>query len=195
MTVTSRAQQRKVFTSTGHTFQFNYPDSFAAYRHNQIEESQSLYFIPVCENEAAVCVLYPKNKYEGTGFEGASFQVSEISASTESECLTPPANPDAGARGHTYRVAFVVSANRPTELINGTKFMHGEAAGAATGHVISTDLYRNFHLRRCFELSVRLAQSNLEHDPPGAGPEFTRGDQQHVLSDLNEILRSFKFVN
>jgi hypothetical protein len=60
-----------------------------------------------------------------------------------------------------------VSAEHPIENIEGVQFLHGVSGGAATSHWLSTDLYRAFHNKRCFEVAIN--QTGTEPhvtDPP-----------------------------
>ena len=88
----SSAEQTKTFTAADGAFQFSYPSDFQVCPGGKIESCiQS--FIPVCEQDALVCVLYPAKQFEGTNFEAASFQVREIhtdrQAMTPDVCVTP----------------------------------------------------------------------------------------------------------
>jgi hypothetical protein len=59
---------------------------------------------------------------------------------------------------------------------------------------MSSDLYRGFHKRKCYELSVSIASSSFANFDPDTVKEFTREDERRVQSDLMVILDSFRFL-
>ncbi len=62
---------------------------------------------------------------------------------------------------------FLVSGKHPQQMIGGVLFVHGARDQVALGNIGSTDLYRVFHQKRCFELSVNQSYSNAaNYDPP-----------------------------
>jgi len=193
MLANAQRPQRDTFSDVERSFEISYPKSFRFVEPGHLDEVQRLSFIPVCQEASVVCITYPRGKYPGTTFEGAGFEISLVSAKSQSMCLTPPSHPDTSAPGYSYRVAFVVSQTHASKVINGVTFEHGEAAGVATGHVVSTDLYRTFHNGKCYELSVNIAQSNFERSPERPR-EFNAEDSKRVDKDMNSILDSFRFL-
>src|SRR5271156_2096076 len=161
------AQKTSTFTSSDGAFRFVYPADFQVCTRAKVEPCNQS-FIPVCEPDSFVCVVYPAKQFEGTNFGAASFQVKEIlreqEMMTADICVTPYPQKD-GDRVSNWP-GFLISAEHPVELIGGVEFLHGVRGGVATSHSLSIDLYRAFHKRRCFELSV----SRTETDPSVSDP-------------------------
>ncbi len=88
---------------------------------------------PPCDEDAIVCVVYPKKQFEGTTFESAAFQVREIhrplEEMTPDVCVTPSTTTN-----DEERFSFLISAQHPEGMIGGVLFVHGEAGGVAAGH-------------------------------------------------------------
>lgn len=147
---------------------------------------------PLCDEDAIVCVVYPKKQFEGTTFESAAFQVREIRRPLEEMtpvvCVTPSTKTD-----DEERFSFLISAQHPEEMIGGVLFVHGDAGGVAAGHGISVDLYRAFHRPNCYELSLRQSGGSPgDFDPPKK--TLTHAMQKDMDESLSEILHSFRFL-
>lgn len=199
LTLPSNGQQRlpvlqkKTFTAPDGTFQFSYPDDLQVCLEGKIEPCVHS-FIPVCE-DGLVCVVYPAKQFEGTNFGAASFQVKEIH--TEREIMTPDVcvtpYPQEGPTGASAWPEFMISAQRPGEMIGGVLFVHGVTGDAATSHSKSVDLYRAFHKQRCFELSVsETATEPHVTDPPMK--TLTPAQQKSLDETMSQILHSFRFL-
>src|SRR5579864_4364521 len=80
------AHQNAAFTAADHAFRFSYPTGFQVCTRGQIKLCIDTY-IPVCDEDALVCVVFPANQFKDTNFEAASFQVKEIFR--EKEEMTP----------------------------------------------------------------------------------------------------------
>jgi hypothetical protein len=83
--------QTTTFTAPDRTFLFSYPSDFQVCKAGKIEPCLQS-FMPVCEGDALVCVIYPTKQFEGTNFGAASFQVREIHREemmTPDVCATP----------------------------------------------------------------------------------------------------------
>lgn len=183
----AQSSQLRTFTSPDESFQFTYPTSYAIYTGSEVDKAgRRLSYIAVCET-AVVCVVYPENKYKGTNFGAASFQVREVDeAKSPNACLTPskkdPNAPD-----------FAVDSKKPQRLINGVSFLHGTGGEGGLGHSMSADIYRAFHHGRCYDLSVNIAITSFATFDPGTIKEFT-GDRR-VRTELLRIADSFQFLN
>jgi hypothetical protein len=192
---TPAPQATKTFTAPNGAFQFSYPGDFHACSEGKIEPCiQS--FIPVCEEDAFVCVVYPPKRFEGTNFGAASFQVREIhverEAMTPDVCVTPYPQEGPGG-GFSAWPEFMISAKRPGELIGGVLFVHGLGGDAATSHSKSVDLYRAFHSEKCFELSIsETATSPEASDPPMK--TLTSVQRKEMDDSMSEMLHSFRFL-
>ena len=160
--------QTITFTAPDNMFLFSYPSDFAVCTKGKMDPCVHSY-IPACDQDALVCVDYPAQRFKGSGFEGATFQVKEIPRKheemTPDVCVTPyPMK--AGDLVEDFP-EFLVSAEHPAEMIGGVQFLHGIGGGVATGHSITVDIYRVFHGHRCFELSVSQTGSDPNiSDPP-----------------------------
>ena len=184
MTGNSLARNDKRFVSPDGVFRFLYP---RAYILNTKEDANEVgvSYIPVC-SDGAVCVLSRRSASEGTNFQAASFQGREIQdATTEVACLKgPPADVP------TYQL----TKDDQKRVIGGVVFAHGKTGEAGLGNYMSSDFYRVFHKRKCYELSVRIASSSFANFDPGTIKEFTGEDEKRVQSDLIAILDSFRFL-
>ena len=184
------AGQSTTFTAPDGAFRFSYPNDFQVCTKGEIQPCiQS--FIPVCEQDALVCVIHPAEAFKDTSFESASFQVREIVTTREQMtadiCVTPyPREDDPWPE-------FLISAEHPAEMIGGVQFVHGAEDGVATGHSKDTELYRAFHNQRCFELSVSQTGSNpMISDPPLK--TLTPAQQKKLDETMSDILHSFRFT-
>lgn len=200
LTLPIHAQQRpsahhtKIFTAPDGGFQFSHSNDFQVCQQGRIEPCiQS--FIPVCERDALVCVVYPPKRFAGTNFGAASFQVREIhterEAMTPDVCVTP--YPQEGPTGISAWPEFMISAQHPGETIGGVLFVHGVTVDAATSHSKSVDLYRAFHKQRCLELSV----SETATEPHVSDPTMktlTPAQQKALAESMSQILHSFLFL-
>jgi len=178
------------FAASDGAFNFSYPRGLQVCTSGKISPCIQTY-IPVCDGDALVCVVYPSEPLKDTSFGAAAFQVREISRTermTPDVCLTPYPREDGGWP------EFLVSAKHPLELIGTTRFLHGEKGEAALGHSKSTDVYRGFHKGRCFELSV----SETGTDPYVSDPplKVLTAAQRNKLDDtMSRILHGFRFSN
>jgi hypothetical protein len=182
------------FTSTDGAFQFSYPSNFQVCTAGKIESCVHAY-ISACEQDAIVCAVYPAKQFKGTNFGAAAFQVREIH--TEREMMTPDVCATPYSKGTSAGVSevpeFLISAQHPTEAIGGVLFVHGITGGAALSNSSSVDLYRAFHQKKCFELS--LSESETEphvSDPPLK--TLTHVQQKDLDESLTRVLHSFRFL-
>ena len=189
------AQKTSTFTNSDSTFRFVYPVDFQVCTRGKIDPCNQS-FIPICEPDALVCVVYPAEEFKGTSFGAASFQVREILTEhemmTANVCVTPYPRKD----GDTVErwPEFLISAKNPVEMIDGVEFVHGVNGGAATGAWSATDLYRMLHKQRCFELSLNQTGTNPNiSDPPMKTP--TPAQRQKLGHTMSDILHSFHFIN
>ena len=184
----------KVFTAPDGSFRFVYPSDFQVCTRDKTEPCTHS-FIPACEEDPVVCVDYPAKEFKDTNFEAAAFQIREIfheEQMTPDVCVTP--YPHKEVTGPSSWPDFLVSAEHPIEMIGGVQFLHGVSGGAATGHSISTDLYRAFHKGRCFELGVNQSATNPNmSDPPMK--TITPAQQKKLQDTMSYILHSFRFSN
>jgi hypothetical protein len=185
-----------VYTSTDGSFQISYPGDFQVCTAGKMEPCTIQSYIPPCDEDAIVCVVYPKKQFEGTTFESAAFQVREIhrplEEMTPDVCVTPFTKTDDGER-FSPGPEFLISAQHPEEMIGGVLFVHGDAGGVAAGHSISVDLYRAFHRPNCYELSLRKSGGSPgDFDPPKK--TLTHATQKDMDESLSEILHSFRFL-
>ena len=184
--------QAKIFTAPDGAFRFSHPADFQLCTQGKNDPCNKSY-IPVCEHDALVCVIYPAEQFKDTSFGAASFQVREIFREGEAEtpdvCATPYPRSDPGGSNWPE---FLVSAKHPQEMIGVVQFIHGIRAGVATGNSIGVDLYRAFHKQRCFELSVSETGMNPNlSDPPLK--TLTPAQYKRLHQSMSQILHSFRF--
>jgi len=187
------AQKTSTFTNSDSAFRFVYPTDFQVCTRGKVDPCNQS-FIPVCEPDALVCVVYPAEEFKGTSFGAASFQVREILTGQEmmtaDVCVTPYPRKD----GDTRWPEFQISAKHPVEMIGGVEFVHGVNGGAATGHWSGIDLYRMLRKQRCFELSLSETGTNPNiSDPPLK--TITPEQRQKLGQNMSDILHSFRFID
>jgi hypothetical protein len=180
----------KTFTAPANTFSFMYPADFRVCTSSKMEDCRGEAFIPPCDEDSIVCVIYPKEKLSGTNFEGAGFQVRTVRydpghPNTPNECVTP--------RGEQpgNNPEFLISASTPTRRVGPVRFIHGVSGGVATGHYSFMDVYRYFHKKSCYEItwSVSALNRGVLEDPDSIR-EFNRAQ---VVRAFSAMLDSFRF--
>lgn len=192
--VNAQQSADKVFTAPDGSFRFTYPSDFQVCTRGKIDACTHS-FIPPCEDGPLVCVDYLAQEFKDANFEAAAFQAREIfreEQMTPDVCVTP--YPRKEVSGPSSWPDFLVSAEHPIEMIGRVQFLHGVSGGVATGHSISTDLYRAFHKGRCFELGVSQSATNSNiSDPPMK--TLTPAQQKKLEDTMSRILHSFRFSN
>lgn len=176
------------FASADGAFAFTYPNSLIKCEREPkqwnwwVPERSCVAYTPVCaaatldEDATVACIAYPAETLSGTNFEGAAFSVSQLHATTASDCL---------------RVTEPHPATSHKEKINGETFDVFDVGGVAAGNLLAADAYRNFHQNRCYELDVRVAFVNIGNFDPGTVKEF---DYEAVHRSLKSVLDTFKFL-
>ena len=199
LALATHSQQRSahptVFTSADGAFQFSYPASFEVCVTGKLEPCMNQAYIPPCEDDAIVCVVYPSKQSEDSSFGAAAFQVREIRTERETMtadvCVTP--YPTETPAGISAWPAFQISAQHPAKMIRGVLFVHGISGQAAMSHWSTVDLYRAFHRQKCYELSVSESGTNPRvADPPLK--TLTHAQQRDVDESLSQILNGFRFL-
>jgi hypothetical protein len=186
--------QTTTFSAPDRAFLFSYPNDFQICTAGKIDLCLHS-FMPVCEADALVCVIYPTRQFGDTNFGAASFQVREIHREemmTPDVCATP--YPLMDSNGPWRWPEFLVSAEHPVETIGGVQFLHGVTGEGATSHSLGSNLYRGFHIQRCFELRV----STTATDPSVSDPPLktlTSAQQKKLDQSMSQILHSFRFSN
>jgi hypothetical protein len=185
--------QATTFTSPDGAFSVSYPTDFQFCKRGGTEPCVQSY-IPVCDDDVIVCVVYFPPEFKNTNFAAAAFQVREITRMEDMRpnvCVTPYPRKDGNVVSEWPE--FQVSAEHPIENIEGVQFLHGVSGGAATSHWLSTDLYRAFHNKRCFELAIN--QTGTEPhvtDPPMK--TLTAVQQKMLDRTMSNVLHSFRFL-
>jgi hypothetical protein len=189
------AAQTTTFTAPDGSFRFSYPSDFQVCTRGKIEPCVRSY-IPVCDQNALVCVMSPAKQFKNTTFGAASFQVSEIlrpeAQMTADICVTP--YPRKAGSSVSEWPDFLISAERPVEMIGDVQFIHGVTGEGAMSHWSSVNLYRGFHKGRCFEL--RHSQTGTDskaYDPPMK--TLSPVQQRKLDQTMSQILHSFRFSN
>jgi hypothetical protein len=189
-------QKTHTFTNPDGAFTFTYPSDFRICPKGEMKACNDTY-IPVCNDAAMVCVVYPDAAFEGTNFGATSFQVKivlrrdNIPPMSSDECITP--YPEVQGDYVPPWPEFLVSAEHPVEVIDGVSFLHGVKGGAAMSHSNSIDLYRVFRNGTCFELST----SSTETDPNASDPPMktlSTFELKRVSDTMSEILHTFHFT-
>jgi hypothetical protein len=201
LTLPADSQQRPsvapaVYTSMDSSFRFSYPSDFQVCTAGKMDPCRLRFYIPPCEEDATICVVYPQKQVEGTNFGAAAFQVREIATPGESmtsaACVIPPTKTVRAGEPSPWP-DFSIPAQHPDETIGGVVFVHGITGGVAMSHSNSVDLYRAFHRQTCYELSLTESQVNPNvFDPPIK--TLTPAAQKDMDESLSEILHSFRFL-
>lgn len=179
-----------LYQSADGSFQFSHPDEFHVCTAGKMEPCRTAAYIPPCEEDALVCAVYPGERLKSNNFEAAAFQVREIhskrEAMTPDGCVTPSSD------GGSAWPELQISAEHPAETIGGVLFVHGIRGEAAASHAGSVDLYRAYHNKRCFEISVTGSETNPNvADPPMK--RLTAAQRKDVDESLARVLYSFRF--
>jgi hypothetical protein len=117
-----------------------------------------------------VCLGYPS--MENT------FAVAEVKeAKTVGACLKGPEGWPMSVHG--------------TRIIRGVRFRLFEVSTAWTGGGLTGELYRTFHLNKCYELGIRSVWSHYNEDETS---ETAKKYALDVHSRLEEPLQSFRFL-
>ncbi len=180
LSICSEPTTTRQFTSPDGTFQLTIPTSYGVFTGGQ---KPAQFYIPICHNYSVVCITLPTARYEGTTFGAASLEVTLIPAQNRHACL----NPDPAL--------FKPDVKHPQRMINGTRFLHAITGGAAMSHDINSDLYRGYINGTCYQLALQIAFSAFQVYDLGSIKEFTAEDEQHVRSQLERILDSFRPLN
>ncbi|HKH97849.1 MAG TPA: hypothetical protein VJ999_01970 [Candidatus Sulfotelmatobacter sp.] len=179
------------FTSADGAFRLEYPDSLVSCKRDAkqadwwLPQASCEAFTPVCSDVACnsegtvVCVAYPADDTtKGTTFQAAAFSVNQLShTNTESKCLSVEEPPPHVGTSHT-------------EIVNGARFDVTETDGVATGNLMDGYVYSAFHEKKCYELDIRIAYSNVGGDDP-AKKVF---DPEQVHRRLKAVLDTFRFL-
>ena len=182
----SSSQETATFAAPDGAFRFEYPSNFQVCTNVNLEPCHYAAFMPVCSEDALVCILYPRQEFKDTNFGAAGFEVVEVlqHGTTPDECVTPHT-------GHQ----FLLSAEHPTELIGGVSFVHGTRDGAAMGHTNDTEVYRAFHKGRCFQLSVSETETTPDTSSGPPMKTLTPAQERKIEQVMSHILHSFRFAN
>ena len=165
------AADSQKYVSPDRSFQFVYPSGYVL--HAGTPES----YIPVCHSDSLVCVIFPADKYKGTTFGAASFEVKPVAADTQRACLNSE-----------------IFTKDPGRVIDGVKLSQTVEEDAAMSHRIESNLYRGFKKGKCYELAVRVTYTDIGVYDPGTVKEFTAQDKNQVVRELTRIMESLKFL-
>lgn len=70
-------RHEQTFAASDGSFRFSYPSNFQICTKGEIDPCIHS-FIPACQDDPLVCVVYPAQAFKDTNFEAASVQVREI---------------------------------------------------------------------------------------------------------------------
>jgi hypothetical protein len=185
--------EMRVFTSTDGAFQVSYPADFQVCTRGKMGPCSGSY-IPLCDQDSPVCIVYPGKEFAGSNLSAAAFEAGEVTsereAMTADVCVTPFPSTSPGAEGIP---GFLISAEHPAEMIGGVLFVHGVSADAAMSHWRSVNIYLAFHKGRCFAL--RVSETGIDPgvtDPPT--PTLTPAQRKKLEGTMSQILHSFRFL-
>ena len=180
------------YVSPDKAFRLSIPAGYSV-QTGRTKESRS--YIPVCHYESTVCVTFPTDRYKGTNFQGASFEVKQLDGKAASVCVSGEARfvypPPSGATSEDFQI----DTNIPRRTIHGMSFSHASVGAAAMSHDVQIDSYRAFTHGKCYELSIYVTFGNYAVYAPVVRKEFTNRDETHVTAELTKILDSFRILN
>jgi hypothetical protein len=174
-----------VFLSQDGVFQFRYSDSLVRCKPEGSAESPSPDSHDAectrCDDHAVACLAYPADEYRGYNFTGASFSVSIFEdANTKTRCLTD-VNPN-------YCKPLL-----RTEMHHGVKFKTADCGEGGVSHYLDEQIYRTFYDAKCYQLSIRMAGTQIASYDPGIVKEFTGKDWKKVHRRLQRLIETFRF--
>jgi hypothetical protein len=176
-----KTPSQRTFVSSDKTFELTVAASYPIYSGKDVSSGNATY-IPLCQDDAIVCIVYPGAEYKGTNFEGAAIQIKAVPGQTRRACAAPADHqqkPDAAS---------------PARMIGGISFVHYRSGAAAMSHDIETNEYRGFANGQCYELDASVTFANFYVYPPGAIKQFTRQDDERVTASLIKVVDSFRMV-
>jgi hypothetical protein len=190
-----RESELKTFTSPDGSFQFTFPAFLIQCEKRQegdgyvwVQKECSAYF-PTCDESIGVdsktttiaCIAYPRNKYTDTdAFEAATFSVAEVDPVTdEKSCVSP--------------VLDQIDRKKGTARIGGVSFSSFETGEAGMNQNVGAEVYRTFHAKKCYQLTIAIAEANAQvFDPPAR--DFSKQDWNEVNGELSQARDSFRFL-
>jgi len=141
-------------------------------------------YIPPCDSGFKYCLYYHGNEYKNTNFESAGLSIrTRDNFSKQEQCLTTPPE---GYANMTPSVAreyptYAVSAFSPL-------------GDAAVGHYTTGEEYRIFVRDTCYQLDVRVGETQFQNYPEGSIEEFTKSNRTAMLSRLRTVAQNILLV-
>jgi hypothetical protein len=163
----------ETFINTEKTFQVTYLNSYSV---NGSQTNQSNYFNK--NGTTIVTINIPQSTFPNTNFVEDYLTIAEGKNLAAADCDK-----------YLSSSGKVVKLDK-TEKINGNAFSKAEFSGAAAGNFYETKLYRIFHDKTCYEISLTLHTGNIGNYPTGSVIEVNK-DEAWFKLDL--ILQTFKF--
>src|ERR1700751_1968501 len=77
----------RTFVSPDKTFELRIPSDYAVYTGRNVARGNKSY-MPICESDAFVCVVYKGARYEATNFQAAGVEVKLTRGSPRNGCVT-----------------------------------------------------------------------------------------------------------
>lgn len=173
----------KTYTNNQYSYEIKYPNTFS-----EVGNNAPPGFIPVCEPETSTgCLIYSRDSYLNSDFEGAGISVNIIKESgTKEKCST----------------YAVINPQYPLKLsetrkVNGIDFYFGTNSGAATGHQSYSHIYRALHNNTCYEIEEKISTCSCKANSPESPniKDFTQSDKNRVFETLDQVFSSFKFLD
>lgn len=171
---------RKIYKNDTYSFELQYPNNFVFYDSESHTIDQSDQF-----GKGGIIlgsIGLPESTYVGTNLSEAFLTM------TVNETIITPSTCQEYLRSNDE-----ISTMNDIQVINGARFYKGESSGAALGTTVKTKIYRVFHNRKCYEVSLNLFTRNIENFDPRMGVKEI--NENEVWSKLETILFTFKFIN
>jgi len=143
-------------------------------------------YIPICSSEFPIaCFCYSGSNFSGTTFTGAGLLISIVSDNTEQSC-----------KDFDYydKQGLYISKLGET-TVNDIVFSVAVRGGAALMHWSEERLYRTFRQGSCFEIAETITGGTYSpYGDLGNYKEFTKADKEKVLSSLETMFSTFRFI-
>lgn len=163
------------------TISFTYASPFALAM--TPEDMPKNAYIPPCDQGFLYCLYHDGKAYAGTTFESAALGIARLNAATRADCLgTQPA-------GYAdWPVTIREEGSYATSLFSGI-------GDAAMGHYVEDEVYRLSPPEGCYELRLRIGQSNYENYESGSILRFEDADEAALRERLRAQLGRVTFAD
>lgn len=163
---------KKIFRSEKYGFQLVYPADYLLFI-DPMAANIPVNYISMCGGDQALCIVYRGPESTKPNFSSAGLMIYTItkynSFDTEDKCI------------------FFTDSQE--ENINGQAFYWRKGRSMVDGGLFDNDaeyLYRTFHNNKCYEILFGVESF---------GTGIAKDDKEKIISSLQKIVKTFRFVN